>query len=59
LAVQSDANGLFHKTIHIARRSVQDDGVAEVGAQAESSRIRRNRRSATTLYIFVFSRYTS
>jgi hypothetical protein len=28
--VQSDANGLFHKTVHIARRSVQNDGVAEV-----------------------------
>jgi hypothetical protein len=30
--VQSDANGLFHKTIHIARCSVQNDGVAEVNA---------------------------
>jgi hypothetical protein len=28
LVVQYDANGLFHKTIHIARRSVQNDGVA-------------------------------
>jgi hypothetical protein len=32
LVVQSDANGLFHKTIHTARRSVQNDGVAEVDA---------------------------
>jgi hypothetical protein len=28
--VQSDANSLFHKTIHIARCSVRNDGVAEV-----------------------------
>jgi hypothetical protein len=32
LVVQSDANGLFHKTIHIAQRSVQKDDVAEVDA---------------------------
>jgi hypothetical protein len=30
--VQSDANGPFHKTIHMARRSVQNYGVAEVDA---------------------------
>jgi hypothetical protein len=28
--VQSDANGLFQKTIHIAQPSVQNNGVAEV-----------------------------
>jgi hypothetical protein len=32
LVVQSDANGVFHKTIHVAQRSVQNDGVAEVDA---------------------------
>jgi hypothetical protein len=32
LVVQSDANGLFQKTIHVAQRSVQNDGVAEVDA---------------------------
>jgi hypothetical protein len=32
LVVQSDANGLFHKMIHRARRYVQNDGVAEVDA---------------------------
>jgi hypothetical protein len=30
--VQSDANGIFHKTIRIARCSVQNDGVVEVVA---------------------------
>jgi hypothetical protein len=30
--VLSDANGLFHRAIHIARCSVQNDGVAEVDA---------------------------
>jgi hypothetical protein len=30
--VQSDPNGLFHKTIHIARCFVQNDGVTEVDA---------------------------
>jgi hypothetical protein len=30
--VQSDANGLFLKMVHIARCSVQNDGVAEVDA---------------------------
>jgi hypothetical protein len=30
LVVQSDANGLFQKTVYIARLSVQNDGVAEV-----------------------------
>jgi hypothetical protein len=30
--VQSHANGLFHKMIHIARRFVQNDGVAEADA---------------------------
>jgi hypothetical protein len=32
LVIQSDANGLFHKTIHVAQCSVQNDGVAEVDA---------------------------
>jgi hypothetical protein len=31
LVVQSDASGLFHKTVHIARRSAINGGVAEVG----------------------------
>jgi hypothetical protein len=31
LVVQSDASGLFHKTVHIARRSALNGGVAEVG----------------------------
>jgi hypothetical protein len=34
LVVQSDANGLFHKTIHIALRFVQNGDVAEVDAMS-------------------------
>jgi hypothetical protein len=30
--VQSATNGFLHKTVHIARHLVQDDGAAEVGA---------------------------
>jgi hypothetical protein len=30
--VQSDANGFFHNTIHTARHSIQNYGVAEVDA---------------------------
>jgi hypothetical protein len=30
--VHSDANGVFHKTIHMAQRCVQNNSVAEVNA---------------------------
>jgi hypothetical protein len=42
--VQSDTNGLFHKTIHIARFSVQNDGFAEVDTMLCVDTVLRHRR---------------
>jgi hypothetical protein len=44
LVVQSDANGLFHKMIHIAQRSVQNSGVAEVDAMPCVDTVLHHRR---------------
>jgi hypothetical protein len=44
LVVQSDANGIFHKTVHIAQRSVQNHGVAGVDAMPSVDAVLRHRR---------------